>query len=85
MSDDIYLPPPDTTTAVFHYLSPCHGESRLDETFTVRGIRSGTALATWLKTLLSEHWCEQMDATIEIWTHDTGGNFVQSEVTHCPK
>lgn len=82
---DLYLPPRDTTTAVFHYLSPCNGEARIDETFTVRGIISGVALANWLKTLLSEHWSEEMDATIEIWTHDSGGNFVQSEVTHCPR
>lgn len=82
---DLDLPPINTTTAVFHYLSPCHGAPQLDNTFTVRGIKSGLALNKWLTALLSEHWCDEMDCTIEIWVHDTAGNFVQSEVNHCPR
>lgn len=82
---ELQLPPLDTTTAVFHYLSPCHGTAKQDELFTVKGMRSGLELGLWLSLLLEEHWCDEMDSTIEIWTHDTSGNFVHSEVTHCPK
>ena len=85
MSNEIQLPPINTTTAVFHYLSPCNGTAQLDNTFTVRGVKSGLALSKWLNVLIAEHWCEEMDCTIQIFIHDTAGNFVQSEVNHCPR
>lgn len=84
MSDG-YLPPRDTTTALFHFHTPCFGTPVLDRTFTVRGIRSGIALSTWLTQLIAEHGDDTMDSTIEIYTHDSNGGFHSTEVTHCPR
>lgn len=83
MTDDIELPPPNTTTLILHYLAPCYGTFRPDAIFTVRGIRTGAYLRKWLEIILSEHDDCTLDATIELYWHHPNGDLQHSEITHC--
>lgn len=84
-SADLYLPPRNTTTAVFHYLHQAGEPIQLDKTFTVKGIRLGKWMGKWVKDLLAEHSCDTLDATVEVWHHHPSGEFTSTEITHCPK
>lgn len=79
-----HLPPRNTTTAVLHYLQTPGSAPLLDATFTVRGIRTGRQLGRWITLLLQEHSCAELDSTVEVWHHYPSGEFVPTEITHCP-
>lgn len=77
------LPPLDTTTAILHFLTPCYGSTQNDETFTVKGQREGAELGDWLKSLIAEYECPELDCTIWVYHHTADGRFESTEVTHC--
>lgn len=52
-------------------------------TFMVIGQKRGKAMAAWIKTIVSEHVCPTLDATLEVWHHSLAGVFEQQEITTC--
>lgn len=79
------IPPANTTTLVLHFNVPPGGPQRHDMTFMVLGQKRGSAMATWIKTLVAEHICANMDATLEVWHHSLEGIFERQEITTCPQ
>ncbi len=77
------IPPANTTTLVLHFNVLPGGAIRHDQTFTVIGQKRGKAMATWIKTLIQEHICSDMDATLEVWHHSLAGQLEQQEITTC--
>lgn len=82
---DLHLPPRNTTTAVLHFIHQLGEPVQEDRTFTVRGIRTGKWMGIWVQQLISEHGCDNLDATIEVWHHMPSGEFSATEITHCAK
>jgi len=81
--EDHYLPPRNTTTAVLQFIQQHGLPPQPDIVFTVRGIRTGKWLGTWLRVLVQEHGTDQLDATIQVWHHLPSGEFTPTEITHC--
>lgn len=83
MTDDDYLPPKNTTTAVLHFLSTAGCITSPDRVFTVSGIRVGRHLGRWITQLIAEHGDDSLDATVQVWHHYPDGRFEPTEITHC--
>jgi hypothetical protein len=77
------IPPVNTTTLVLHFNARPGDPLQLDQTFTVIGQKRGKAMASWIKTIVSEHISSNMDATLEVWHHSLGGVLEQQEITTC--
>lgn len=77
------MPPANTTTLVLHFNVRPGGPLQLDQTFTVLGQMRGQKMASWIKTIVSEHISPSMDATLEVWHHSLEGVLKQQEITTC--
>jgi len=83
MTDDDYMPPRNSTTAVLHFLSEAGRTTAPDRVFTVPGILLGRQLGRWIQQLTAEHGEDSLDATVQVWHHHPNGRFQPTEITHC--
>ena len=85
MTNDIHLPPRNTTTAVLQFHAEPGCPPQPDACFTVRGIRTGKWMGTWVQLLIAEYGGDNLDSTIQVWHHHPNGDFIPTEITHCPR